>query len=692
MKDRNIHKVVVLDMQPIDPPTGGGRLRLLGLYHGLGENLPTTYIGTYDWPGEKFRKHRLSKTLEEINVPLSNEHFSRCNGWQTRVGGKTIIDTAFHQLVHLSPEFINYAKDEVSKADIVIFSHPWVYPSVKNGLKEHSQLIVYDAHNMEGLLRTTLLDDGAFGTEIVREAVGVEYELCHMADLVLACSYEDADLFNRLYQIPFRKIRVVPNGVFAKQILPTDQSEKGRIKKKLNLENKILAIFIGSSYQPNIEAANFICKTLAPELPAITFAICGGVGESLNKKLIEGKNNIHITGVIDEKDKSLYLAAADLAINPMFSGSGTNIKMFDFMAACLPIITTPIGARGIEEGTENTFIICSETDFISQILIIIENQELKTNLSRNAGILAKEKYSWERISKNLGILLYRWRANIGTSKPFFSVIIPTYERHELLTKLTRCLSSQEWHDFEVIIVDQSKEKWPGRTKDYSFDLLYIHIDIKSPAKARNLAALYSRGEILAFTDDDCEPRKDWLKKAVAYFNRTGVIGVEGLVKTDKYGDPNYRAFTNENFKGIGFMTANLFLKSEVFNSINRFDERFNLPFREDTDLAWRALKYGEIPFANDVEVLHPPHQRSIERESSIGRAVFFEKDALLLKKHPARYRSLFLMERHWENTPGFWENFLRGAKKYGVDIPEFYKNYLPKKYLKQLDKSQAIPF
>ena len=36
-------------------------------------------------------------------------------------------------------------------------------------------------------------------------------------------------------------------------------------------------------------------------------------------------------------------------INPMISGSGTNIKMFDFMAAGLPIITTDIGARGIEE-------------------------------------------------------------------------------------------------------------------------------------------------------------------------------------------------------------------------------------------------------------------------------------------------------------------------------------------------------
>ena len=63
-------------MQPIDPPLGGGRLRLLGLYHALGAQLPTTYVGTYDWPGESRRQHALSSTLQEIDVPLSDAHFA----------------------------------------------------------------------------------------------------------------------------------------------------------------------------------------------------------------------------------------------------------------------------------------------------------------------------------------------------------------------------------------------------------------------------------------------------------------------------------------------------------------------------------------------------------------------------------------------------------------------------------------
>ncbi len=694
MKDCNIHKVVVLDMQPIDPPTGGGRLRLLGLYHGLGESLPTVYIGTYDWPGEKFRKHRLSKTLEEIDIPLSEEHFSRCNEWQIRAGGKTIIDTAFHQLAHLSPKFVNYAKDEVSKSDIVIFSHPWIYLLVKEDLREH-HLVVYDSHNVEGLLRTDLLDDGKFGTEIVMEAVKAEYELCHIADLILACSHEDRELFNRLYQIPFIKIRVVPNGVFSKRIPIADEETRKRARKGLGLNNGVLAIFIGSSYPPNIEAANYIYKKLAPNLPEITFAICGSVKDGMDNELTEENrlSNVIFTGLLNEEKKLKYLAAANLAVNPMFSGSGTNIKMFDFMAAGLPIITTSIGARGIEEGPDAAFKVCDERDFASEILTTIENPDMKINFSKNARILAEEKYSWERISANLGFLLQRWCNGKNINRPYFTVIIPSFKRHNHLTKLMKFLSAQKWKNFEVIIVDQSHEKWPERSESYGFDCQYIHTNIKGAVKARNLAAFNARGEVLVFTDDDCEPTQDWLQNARQYFARPNTVGIEGLIKSGNRNNPNYRTVTNEGFEGIGFMTANLFVKLEVFNAINGFNERFDNPhFREDTDLGWRVLEYGEIPFAHDVEIFHPPHYRNIERESSTERAGFFEKDALLLKKHPARYKNLFLIERHWENTPGFWENFLKGAKKYGVDIPKFYKNYIPGKYLEQLDKSQAIPF
>ena len=104
--------------------------------------------------------------------------------------------------------------------------------------------------------------------------------------------------------------------------------------------------------------------------------------------------------------------------------------------------------------------------------------------------------------------------------------------------------------------------------------------------------------------------------------------------SDRVNDPDYRAVTNVGFEGIGFMTANLLLRRDAFNAIDGFDEQFDVPFREDTDLGWRACALGEIPFGRDVRVFHPAHARTVEREALSERVRFFEKDALLAQEAP----------------------------------------------------------
>lgn len=671
-------QVSVLDMQPIYPPIGGGRLRLLGLYHGMGESLPTTYIGSYDWPGEKYRHHRLSKSLEEIDIPLSEQHFSHCAEWQRSLGGKTIIDACFNLLGHHSHEFIETAKSKVTQSDIVIFSHPWVYPLVKDSLGQRPQLVVYDSHNVEGLLRTSLLDDGALGTEIAQNVVSIEYGLCHNCDLILACSHEDRELFNKLYNIPFSKIAVVPNGVFTDKILYVSESERKIAKNKLNLGHNPLIIFMGSSYQPNIEAAEFIIKELAPAIPNMNFAICGGVSDQFSQGELQKRNlhNVILTGFLSEKEKLNYLAASDVAINPMFSGSGTNIKMFDFMAAGLPVISTAIGARGILPSPETAIHVCTAPEFSKSILDLIKDKASRQVLGQAARSLVERKYSWGRISQNLGLLLYRNKLNLRHI-PYFSVIIPTYERHQQLGKLLELLQNQLFQEFEIIIVDQSKTVWKEKNNYPNLNILYIHTDIKGAVIARNTAAYHARGKILAFTDDDCQPKSDWLLNSIKYFEDERVVGVEGVITSDKINDKNYRPVTNVGFEGIGFMTANLLVRREVFMAVDGFDERFDNPhFREDTDLGWRVSQYGKIPFAHDVCVFHPPHIRTDKGESLEERNRFFEKDVLLMQKHPERYRELFLSESHYKNTPGFRENFLRGAKKYNIELDTFYRKFL----------------
>jgi GT2 family glycosyltransferase len=470
---------------------------------------------------------------------------------------------------------------------------------------------------------------------------------------------------------PCDRIRVVPNGVMVEAITPATPDERSAARSMLGMAaSQWAGIFLGSDYAPNVEAARFIIDELAPAMPGAMFVIAGGVGARVDA----GAANVIVTGALDDATKLAWLKACDFAVNPMFSGSGTNIKMFDFLAAGLPVVTTSVGARGIDAASRDPFIVTdAHVDAVAgSIRRLQSDSSLYERTALDARACVADGYAWERISPQLGALLRIAHRATQVRRPRFSVVIPSYDRHDHLDVLMPCLAVQTERDFEVVVVDQSPVPWPARNADFGFALHYFHTPIKGAARARNAGAFLASGEIIAFTDDDCRPLPDWLAQARACFSDENVVGIEGSIESDHLDDPSYRPVTNVGFEGLGFMTANLFVRSADFQAIGGFDLAFDRPhFREDTDLGWRLQERGDVPFGRDVRVFHPAQPRSIARESAQARARFFEKDALLYAKHPERYLRLFAAEGHWKKTPGFWEHFRRGGAKYGVDLAPF---------------------
>lgn len=266
---------------------------------------------------------------------------------------------------------------------------------------------------------------------------------------------------------------------------------------------------------------------------------------------------------------------------------------------------------------------------------------------------------------------------IQTGAPYYSVIVPMYRKH--INKLLEQLNQQTFKDFEVILVDSGEERGDSIRDICTFKLKYIKSDVGA-VKARNLAIKHAKGKIIAFTDDDCQPDADWLENAKSYFENENIVGLEGYIYTDdsKINDPKYRIVTNRGFEGMGFKTANLFIRHEIIEKIGEFDERFDNPhFREDTDFAWRAQNYGLIPFAKDVPVYHPPVLRKLKGESKKDRARNFKNnsfrshfihDALLFVKHPEKYIKLMRTTGHYKNK-NFWRIFLEGCKLINEKIP-----------------------
>jgi glycosyltransferase involved in cell wall biosynthesis len=398
-------KVLVIDMQPITPTIGGSRIRLWGLYHNLGLQISTTYIGSYDWPGPGFRCQRLNNNYTEVLIPLSEKHFQVDDKLKYHFAGCTIIDLTFPLLAHLSKDYINAIRSNISTYDVVIFSHPWAYSHFRENIDLDRQLLVYDSHNFEGLLRTEFHDDGDLGTEIVKEVILAEYELAHRADLVAACSEEDRNLFAQIYGIDPNKIKIISNGVFTQEIVPPTSKEKLKAKHILKIGENT-ALFIGSDYKPNVEAANYIYSELAPFLPEINFIFCGRVANSKGFKTntIVSPPNCFLIGSISEEQKLQYLWAADIALNPMFTGSGTNIKMLDYLAAGLPVVSTQVGARGINKQIDNqqTMVVAKNNKMLNALRSLTNDSDRRKQLGKTGRRLVEDVFCWEKISTGFG--------------------------------------------------------------------------------------------------------------------------------------------------------------------------------------------------------------------------------------------------------------------------------------------------
>lgn len=399
-------KVAILDMQPIEPAIGGGRLRLLGLYHALGNDIEARYVGSYDWPGESYRKLQLTPTLNEETIPLSEDHHKESAALSAKCGGKVVIDLAFSMQASLSPKYVSKALEATQWADVVVFSHPWVYPLVEKSLRD-DHIVVYDSQNVEGYLRAQLLDrHNRAQRDLLREVIENENRCGRRSDLVLACSLEDQLMFSRVYDWPEGKIRIVPNGVmaFSDKTSRSTPKESNRKTAGVKTQDSFHVFFIGSNYGPNIEAADFICQKLAPQLPDVVFIIAGGVGDCLPTT---PPDNVIVSGIIDDEAREALLQMADIAVNPMFSGSGTNIKMFDMMGAALPVVTTGKGARGIASPQRNGFKIVEESteSFIDAITELRDDEPLRVQMAALGRECIESHYAWENISPALGQLL-----------------------------------------------------------------------------------------------------------------------------------------------------------------------------------------------------------------------------------------------------------------------------------------------
>jgi glycosyltransferase involved in cell wall biosynthesis len=285
----------------------------------------------------------------------------------------------------------NVLIQQIKEADLIQVNFPWQFEWVYRQNAGRVPIVLVE-HNIEfkGLENKTR---SPWIRMLANKVKRMEKAAVQQADAIITFTEEDKETLLSVFGIAGEKVRVIPCGVDTDFIRPCPEGERHTAKKQLGLSDKKVVFFAGHLWSANVEAVEQIEKTAGQvQDPNTLFVVVGRVGERF-----KSHRNILYTGFV--KDVRPYFAAADLAINPMVSGTGMNLKMLEFLAAGLPTLTTPTGVRGIATEEDHAFLVVDLKDFADTIQGLLMDASLREALSKKGRALVERKYNWRVIAK-----------------------------------------------------------------------------------------------------------------------------------------------------------------------------------------------------------------------------------------------------------------------------------------------------
>ncbi len=198
-------------------------------------------------------------------------------------------------------------------------------------------------------------------------------------------------------------------------------------------------------------------------------------------------------------------------------------------------------------------------------------------------------------------------------RPEVSVIIPAFNAEATLEACLRAVTAQRGPHppYEVIVVDDGSTDTTAAIAQ-SWGVRVLTKPHGGTASARNHGVAHSAGDILLFTDADCEPAPDWLQSLVRAFTDPSVVGARGVYRTRQTSlvarfvqceyEDKYR--TLKDGQDIDFVdTYSAGYRKSVFDTVGGFDERFQID--EDQEFSFRVERSGgRLIFVPQAVVFH----------------------------------------------------------------------------------------
>src|SRR5690606_24574207 len=216
----------------------------------------------------------------------------------------------------------------------------------------------------------------------------------------LVCLLEDLEYLRE--HNPGANIELLPNGVDLDRFKP--QNHDYTATETL--------LFTGNmDYAPNVDAVIYFVEEILPLIkskrPKLKFKFIIAGQRPIQKVQALASGMVEVTGFVE--DLSVMYNEASVVVAPLRFGAGTQNKVLEALAMGIPAVCSHIGFKGlgIEDG-QGAFMRTASDSFADQVILLLENEELRKQTGEKGIIVASEKFSWDKIAQQLESYLTKW--------------------------------------------------------------------------------------------------------------------------------------------------------------------------------------------------------------------------------------------------------------------------------------------
>jgi polysaccharide biosynthesis protein PslH len=401
--------ILYVSPMPPSPPRSGAQARMHGLGKSLARSHEITALSVID---EGYDPEACARAMREYCREVTLVSDSPGGGRLGKRMGqiRSLLSTDSYERRRFSIPGLQEAIDRVQRArrfDLVFLHFPYLahYRLRQSPPGSPPPSLVIDSHDIGYDLTRQVahsnvaLTRRAYAALAWRKLEREEKAAYEAADGVCVCS--KADQARLLADAPSVRTVVIPNAADVDYFQPraSDPPPDGRT-----------VLFFGLlSTVPNVDGVRFFLKEIWPRIaaqrPSSRCKIVGAQASAALRALAGPR--IEFTGVVE--DLRPHLSSAAVVVVPLRLGSGTRLKIVEAWAMGKPIVSTALGAEGIEGATEQDLLIANDPlGFAAAVGRVLDDPTLARELGRSGRRRAEESYSWAAA----GVTLERFVAEL----------------------------------------------------------------------------------------------------------------------------------------------------------------------------------------------------------------------------------------------------------------------------------------